>query len=916
MKAPRSAFVGIDEFERFLESNGLWSYAFYEAESEEELRERFLAAPLDEAFSRRLERFVGAARGPLAVRSSGLFEDMMMVPFSGVYDTYLMPNSHPDAAERLGQLEAAIKLIYASLFSSRSRSYFEMAKYNLEEERMAVVLQELVGSRRGRWFYPHVSGTAQSFNYYPLSYAKPEDGLCVAALGLGSYVVEGLPAYRFCPRYPKLEAMPPERLRADSQRLFRALDMETAEPDLRRGGDADLADLELSVAEADPSFSLLASTWDAQNDRLVPGTAQRGMRIVDLSSILRFEALPFARAVEIVLDVGSRSMGTPVEIEYALNLDEASGKPALYLLQMKPLIHPEQGSSCKFECRDAGEAFILSEKSMGNGRDGTICDIVWVDPSSFDRSATESAAKEIEELDRELRDLGRRYVLVGPGRWGTPGPLARDPRGLFPDRQRPSHRRDGDAGLRRRFLVRIPFLPQRDQHERRLPHHPGRRRELRGLDLAVLLPPGAAHGPLRARAPAGCAEDRDGRSEGKGGRAKEWHPLAFRIRISPRRSGSIAQVGNGGRGVEYPRRWGRAILASAVVTLSLPLAIPAQDGAKASSALSVGPGDVRIEARDDGGYDLYVRAKPGMASILITESTKDPAMKADNFAYRAMERNDVNGGETRLLNGKPIPVSSKLYSLISSTPSPDPAFGQAFRILIPPVLIYGYPWSRSGTVAVGTGDLREHPGLREALRRLRRRLPRQSLHDRDIREAGPAARRAGDGLHRAPTSGAGRRPSASEGRPPVVQYRRAHRVEPGEESGPGPLSGHDREHGALFRRYPEEHRTHAAPAGLGLLRFRIGVVLYKDYWPDEYITRNYPYTSDISVIEGIVKGAAVYGGGDIPEAEIEALYAAATEFDWSADRRQIIVLTDAPPHPDPRGKILFDDVAAEAKASA
>jgi hypothetical protein len=362
---------------------------------------------------------VAAVKGPLAVRSSGLFEDMLMVPFSGVYDTYIIPNCHPDSAKRLGQLTAAIKLIYASLFSVTSRSYFELAKYNLEEERMAVVIQELVGSRRGRWFYPHVSGTAQSFNYYPLSYAKPEDGLCVAALGLGSYVVEGLPSYRFCPRYPKLEAMPPAKLRSDSQRHFRALDMETAEPDLRRGEDGDLVDLELSVAESDPAFSLLASTWDAQNDRLVPGIAPKGMRVVDLSSILQFDALPFARAIDMVLDVGSRSMGTPVEIEYALNLDEASGKAALYLLQLKPLIRAEQGQSFEFDCADPEEAFILSEKSMGNGRDGTICDIVWVDLTRFDRSVTEVAAREIEELDHELRALGRQYVLIGPGRWGT-----------------------------------------------------------------------------------------------------------------------------------------------------------------------------------------------------------------------------------------------------------------------------------------------------------------------------------------------------------------------------------------------------------------------------------------------------------------------------------------------------------------
>ncbi len=434
VKAPRTSFVGIDEFERFLESNGLWSHAFYEssppgddaappgnvtAAADAELRARFLASSLDEGFHKRLERYIAVSRGPLAVRSSGLFEDMLQIPFSGVYDTYLIPNCHPDPAERLSQLEAAIKLIYASLFSARSRVYFEMAKYKLEEERMAVVIQELVGARRGRWYYPHVSGTAQSFNYYPLSYAKPEDGLCVAALGLGSYVVAGLPSYRFCPRYPKLESMTPARLRVDSQRRFRALDMEAAVPDLKGGEDADLVDLELSVAEEDPHFSLLASTWDAENDRLVPGVAGQGMRLIDLSSILRFEALPFAKAIDMILDIGARSMGTPVEIEYALNLDESGGAPALYLLQLKPLIRSEGKATVDFDDLDRGNCFIYSEVSMGNGRDASIRDILWVDPRRFERSETVAIAAEIEELDKEMRQLGRRYVLVGPGRWGT-----------------------------------------------------------------------------------------------------------------------------------------------------------------------------------------------------------------------------------------------------------------------------------------------------------------------------------------------------------------------------------------------------------------------------------------------------------------------------------------------------------------
>ncbi len=418
IKIPRTAFVGIDEFERFLESNGLWSFAFYEA-GPEEVRARFLEARHDDELRDRLRRFVSSTARPLAVRSSGLFEDMLMVPFSGIYDTYVIPNSDPDPEARLDQLCRAIKLIYASLFSEKSREYFEMAKYNLEEERMAVVIQELVGSRHGRWFYPHVSGTAQSFNYYPVSYVKPEDGLCVAALGLGSYVVGGGSAYRFCPRYPKLDVLSPEHLRENSQQVFRALDMEAARLDPGAGDESTLVELGIEEAESDPRFSLIASTWDIENDRLTPGTGARGPRIIDLANILKHEALPFARAIETVLEIGSDAMGTPVEIEYALNLDEASGVPALYILQLKPLIRLEDKVEIDLEGIDRDDCLIVSERSMGNGRNASLRDILWVDPALFDRSATFEIAAEIGAFDKEMRERGLHYLLIGPGRWGT-----------------------------------------------------------------------------------------------------------------------------------------------------------------------------------------------------------------------------------------------------------------------------------------------------------------------------------------------------------------------------------------------------------------------------------------------------------------------------------------------------------------
>ena len=420
VRLPRTAFIGIDEFELFLESNGLWSFAFYEsAGKDEELRARFLAAALSSSLENRLIRFAASTDKPLAVRSSGLFEDMLQVPFSGIYETYLIPNSHPDPVVRGRQLCKAVLLIYASLFSQKSRDYFELAGYALEEERMGVVVQELVGSRHGRWYYPHVSGTAQSRNYYPVSYLKSEDGLCVSALGLGSYVVGGGPSFRFCPKYPKLDVLPPALLRECSQRSFLALDMENTEPDIESGDEASLAGLDIAQAESDPRFGLIASTWDAPNDRLVPGIGLRGPRVIDLANILKNEALPFAQAIGTVLDMGERSMGTGVEIEYSLNLDEASGIPALYLLQLKPLVRSEGRASTDLGILRREDCLLLSDRSMGNGRDVSIEDVVWVDPRSFDRQTTVDIAAEIEELDREMRLLRRRYILVGPGRWGT-----------------------------------------------------------------------------------------------------------------------------------------------------------------------------------------------------------------------------------------------------------------------------------------------------------------------------------------------------------------------------------------------------------------------------------------------------------------------------------------------------------------
>ncbi|MBP7263555.1 MAG: pyruvate, phosphate dikinase [Spirochaetia bacterium] len=418
IRLPYTAFIGIDEFEAWMDSHNLWNFAWYE-EDGRNLAAVFLSKPLGGELTERLKAFLATTEAPLAVRSSGLFEDMLMVPFSGVYDTYLIPNAHPDPDQRLARLCDAIRLVYASMFSRTARAYFDAASYKIEEERMAVVVQELVGARRGRWFYPLIAGTAHSYNYYPVSYLKPDDGLCVAAFGLGPYVVEGGESYRFSPRYPKLDVVSPEQRKSGGQRWFYALDMERLDFDLSAGEDATLARLDLSEAEDDPLLGLVVSTWNSQDQRLEPGTSERGPRLVDFAPVLKYRALPFAEAIEAVLEVCSKSMGIPVEIEYAVNVDGPERRPVLYLLQIKPLIQNAEKISVDADSANKGDCLVLSDRCMGNGRIADIGDLVYVDPARWDPLRTEAMASELERVNASLVAAGRPYILVGPGRWGT-----------------------------------------------------------------------------------------------------------------------------------------------------------------------------------------------------------------------------------------------------------------------------------------------------------------------------------------------------------------------------------------------------------------------------------------------------------------------------------------------------------------
>lgn len=423
IRIPATAILGAYEFDKFVEINNLYDdiYALNDYES---IRQHFLESEFDEKTKNRLMEYLGEMKQPLAVRSSGLFEDSLLQPFSGVYATYLIPNNNPDIEVRYQQLETSIKLVYASIFTDSAQSYFDAVNYKIEEEKMAVVIQEIVGHNYNEKYYPSISGVAQSYNYYPISYMEPEDGFSVAALGLGMYVVGGENSYRFCPNYPQINPTSLKDQIRDSQKQFYALDLSKTEFDLiSEGENAAIRKFRIRDAEQDGTLEHIASTYNMENDDLVPGVTFKGPRVIDFANILKYNYLPLADTLKVLLKLFKEAMGSPVEIEYAVDLEKAeNGLPTFYLLQIKPLIRIEEQVEVDLEMVDEDRIFMYAEHGMGNGKIENIRDVVYVNPDKFDKMQTKQMAKEISAMNKEFEAENKEYILIGPGRWGSRDP--------------------------------------------------------------------------------------------------------------------------------------------------------------------------------------------------------------------------------------------------------------------------------------------------------------------------------------------------------------------------------------------------------------------------------------------------------------------------------------------------------------
>ncbi len=285
---------------------------------------------------------------------------------------------------------------------------------------MAVVIQAVVGHSYGDIFYPHISGTAQSFNFYPVANMTPNDGFAVAAVGLGQYVLDGERAFRFSPSYPALDIVSIMDLTRYSQTEFYAVNLGCSEIDLLKGENAGLVKLEISRAERDGTLNHSASVYSIDNDTLIPGLSMPGPRVINFANILKYDHTPLAHTLKTVLEVVREAFGAPVEIEYAVDLDKGEdGKATFYLLQIKPMVGSVAGYSIDPESIYTDDMLLVSRKSMGNGLVEGISDIIYVEPDMFDNLMTMEMADEIDALNRKMMAQGRKYVLIGPGRWGT-----------------------------------------------------------------------------------------------------------------------------------------------------------------------------------------------------------------------------------------------------------------------------------------------------------------------------------------------------------------------------------------------------------------------------------------------------------------------------------------------------------------
>ncbi|MCF0192724.1 MAG: phosphoenolpyruvate synthase, partial [Prevotella sp.] len=416
---PKTVVLCTDVFDEFMDNNNLYPIALSD-KSDEEILDAFLKAQLPDKFIPDFHAFFDATSGPIAIRSSSLLEDSHYQPFAGIYSTYMIPRLD-DKTQMVTMLAAAVKSVYASVFFHDSKQYMTATSNVIDQEKMAIVMQEVVGKQYGDHFYPNISGVLRSLNYYPIDDETAEEGIASLALGLGKYIVDGGQTLRVSPYHPKqvLQMSEMEIALRQTQTQFYALDMSHVTADFKVDDGFNIRKMKVKEADADGSLRYIASTFDPYDQVIRDGIYEGGRKIISFCGVLQHDVFPLPELLQQSMKLGSEAMKRPVEIEFACNInDDKTGE--FYLLQIRPIVDSKQMLDEDLKAIPDSDCIIRSHNSLGHGISEEVCDLVYVKtPDNYTAMNNPKIADEIERINRKFLAEGKQYVLAGPGRWGS-----------------------------------------------------------------------------------------------------------------------------------------------------------------------------------------------------------------------------------------------------------------------------------------------------------------------------------------------------------------------------------------------------------------------------------------------------------------------------------------------------------------
>jgi CheY-like chemotaxis protein len=420
---PRTIVLGTDVFTKFMEMNDLYDIAFENFPDDMILRE-FLRAELPPTVLGDIREILKKANFPIAVRSSSLLEDAVYQPFAGVYATIMIPNSNSNMEIRFHNLVQAIKFVFASTYSKNAKNYIEATGNRIEEEKMAVILQEMVGRKCDHYFYPNFSGVAKSYNFYPFGKSVATDGVVNLALGLGKTIVDGGISMQYAPNYPGISPQfsSTKDFFTKSQTKYWAVDLNSDSIRKMPNEDQYLDELSIQIAEKHGMLDFIASTYSPENDMVYEGIHRKGPRIINFAPILKSKVIPFNQIIKLMVRMSEVAMNCPVEIEFAVNFPENKNDSIEFgFLQVRPMVTPEADTNINIDEIPNDDVFLKTEMALGNGAE-FIDYILFVKQETFDASITRKVGEELSKMNKKMMQENKSYVLIGPGRWGSSDP--------------------------------------------------------------------------------------------------------------------------------------------------------------------------------------------------------------------------------------------------------------------------------------------------------------------------------------------------------------------------------------------------------------------------------------------------------------------------------------------------------------